>query len=118
MSKNVAQKPPKYDVKIHSIHLEGTLKANASVNISGDFAVRGIKVMEGTKGLFVSMPSYKVGNEYKDICFPCSKEARAEFDKAVNDAYHQVLSQGQAAVQKKENSDQQQEQSQPVMAGM
>ncbi len=119
MSKNVAQKPPKYDVKIHSIHPEGTLKANASVNISGDFAVRGIKVMEGSKGLFVSMPSYKAGNgEYKDICFPCTKEARTEFDKAVIDAYHQVLSQGQAAVQKKENSDQQHEQSQPVMAGM
>lgn len=118
MSKNVAQKPSKYDVKIHSIHLEGTLKANASVNISGDFAVRGIKVMEGSKGLFVSMPSYKVGNgEYKDICFPCTKEARIEFDKAVIGAYQQVLAQGQVAAQKQESSDQQ-EQGQPVMGGM
>lgn len=118
MPKNTIQKPPKYEVKIHSIHPEGTLKANASVNIYGDFAVRGIKIMEGSKGLFVSMPSYKAGNgEYKDICFPCTKEARTEFDKAVIGAYQQVLSQGQAAAQKQESSGQQ-EQDQPVMGGM
>lgn len=62
MPKNVNAAPQKYDVKIHSIHPEGTMRANASVNIYGDFAVRGVKVMEGAKGLFVSMPSYKAGN--------------------------------------------------------
>ena len=59
------------------------------------FAVRGVKVMESSRGLFVSMPSYKAGNgEYKDICFPCTKEARMEFDNAVISAYRQALSQG------------------------
>ena len=118
MSKNVKEITPKYDVKIHSIHPEGALRANASVNIYGDFAVRGIKVMEGSKGLFVSMPSYKAGNgEYKDIGFPCTKEAKAEFDKAVISAYQQVLTQSQSTAQKQE-APTQQEQSQPVMAGM
>jgi stage V sporulation protein G len=75
--------------------------------------------MEGSKGLFVSMPSYKAGNgEYKDICFPCTKEAKAEFDKAVMDAYQQALTQGQAATQKKELHEPRQEQSQPAMGGM
>jgi len=84
MPKNTTPAIPKYDVKIHSIRPEGSCKATASVNVYGDFAVRGIKVMEGSKGLFVSMPSYKAGNgEYKDICFPCTKEAKAEFDKTV-----------------------------------
>ena len=110
---------PKYDVKIHSIRPEGSCKATASVNVYGDFAVRGIKVMEGSKGLFVSMPSYKAGNgEYKDICFPCTKEAKAEFDKTVMDAYQQALTQGQAATQKKELHEPRQEQSQPAMGGM
>ena len=95
------------------------LKATASVNIYGVFAVRGIKIMEGSKGLFISMPSYKAGNgEYKDICFPCTKESKAEFDKAVIGAYQQTLTQGQAAAQKQESSELQQEQSQPVMGGM
>lgn len=119
MPKNTTPATPKYDVKIHSIRPEGSCKATASVNVYGDFAVRGIKVMEGSKGLFVSMPSYKAGNgEYKDICFPCTKEAKAEFDKAVMDAYQQALTQGQAAAQKKESHEPRQEQSQPAMGGM
>ena len=77
-----------YDVKIQSIRPEGTLRATATVNINDAFAIRGIKLMEGSKGLFVSMPSFKAGNdEYKDICFPCTSEARKEFDQAVMGAY-------------------------------
>ena len=76
--------PTHYSVKIHSLRPEGSCRATASVNINGCFAVRGIKVMDSSKGLFVSMPSYRAGNgEYKDICFPCTKEARAEFDSAL-----------------------------------
>lgn len=120
MSKNITPAPPKYDVKIHSFRPEGSCKATASVNVYGDFAVRGIKVMEGSRGLFVSMPSYKAGNgEYKDICFPCTKEAKAEFDQAVVGAYQQALTQSQNATQEQEAPVPQQEQaSQPVMAGM
>lgn len=117
MSKNMKEAVPKYDVKIHSIHPEGTLRATASVNIYGDFAVRGVKVMEGTNGLFVSMPSYKAGNgEYKDICFPCTKEAKAEFDNAVISAYQQTLAQGQARANQQEASALSQDQ--PAMTGM
>ena len=90
-----------YDVKIQSIRSEGTLRATATVNINGAFAIRGVKLMEGSKGLFVSMPSYKAGNgEYKDICFPCTAESRKEFDNAVIGAYEQALTQGQNQVQK------------------
>ena len=68
MPNNTTPTPPKYDVKIHSIRPDGTQKASASVNIYGDFAVRGVKLMEGSKGLFVSMPSYKAGNgEDRDV---------------------------------------------------
>lgn len=85
-----------YDVKIQSIRAEGTLKATATVNINEAFVIRGVKVMDGSKGLFVSMPSYKaVNGEYKDICFPCTAEARKEFDQAVMGAYEQALSQKQ-----------------------
>ena len=80
--------PMQYDVRIHSLRLDGNCRAHASVNINGCFAIRGVKVMESSKGLFVSMPSYRAGNgEYKDICFPVTKEARQEFDNAVLDAY-------------------------------
>lgn len=86
-----------YEVKIQSLKTEGALRANATVNINESFAIRGVKILEGSKGLFVSMPSYKAGNgEYKDICFPCTAEARKEFDKVVIGAYEQAVLKMQA----------------------
>ena len=87
--------PLQYDVNIYPGKGDGAQKASATVNINGQFAIRGLKIMEGTKGLFVSMPSYKVGNEYKDICFPCTKESHEQLNSAVMNAYEQALTQKQ-----------------------
>lgn len=54
--------PMKVDVKISSIRPEGNLRAYASVNLNDCFAIRNVKIMDSTKGLFVAMPSYKAGN--------------------------------------------------------
>ncbi len=44
------------------------------------------------------MPSYKAGNgEYKDICFPVTKEFREQLHSAVLTAYQQAITQNQAA---------------------
>ncbi|MFQ8981462.1 MAG: septation protein SpoVG family protein [Waltera sp.] len=77
------------EVRIHSIRPSDSIKGTASVNINGAFAVRGIKIIEGSNGLFVSMPSYKAGNEYKDICFPITQECRKQLHDAVIAAYEQ-----------------------------
>ena len=83
--------PMRYDVRIHSLRMNGSTKGNASVTLNGQFGIRGVRVMEGANGLFVSMPSWKDNNnEYHDICFPCTKEARTEFDKAVLTAFEQA----------------------------
>ena len=74
--------PMQYDVRIHSIQFDGPCRATASLNINGCFAVRGVKLMEGSKG------------EIKDICFPYTREARAELESAVVTAYQQALTQG------------------------
>ena len=85
--------PMQVDVKIHSLHASGPVLADASVNLSGCFAIRGIKVVDGSNGPFVSMPSYKGRDGYKDICFPCTKEFHQQFHQAVLDAYQQTLTQ-------------------------
>ena len=91
--KTAEQNPVNYDVRIFGAKSSGTQRATASVNINGAFAVRGVKVLESNKGLFVAMPQYKVGSEYKDICFPCTKESREQFNAAVMKAYEQTISQ-------------------------
>lgn len=94
--------PMKVDVKIGSIRPDGTVRAFASINLNDCFAIRNVKVVDSTKGLFVAMPSYKAGNgEYKDICFPVTKEFREQLNQAVLDAYHQALTQSQGQPQQK-----------------
>ena len=87
------QLPTSVAVKIHSVHTSGPLLANASIKLNGCFAVRGVKVVQGEHGPFVSMPSYKVGGEYKDVCYPFTKELRDQINTAVMDAYQQELAQ-------------------------
>lgn len=89
--------PMKIDVKVGSIHPDGNVKAYASVNLNDCFAIRNVKIIDSTKGLFIAMPSYKAGNgEYKDICFPVTKEFREQLSEAVINAYQQVLIQNQS----------------------
>jgi stage V sporulation protein G len=67
------------------------------VNLNDCFAIRNVKVMDSSKGLFVAMPSYKAGNgEYKDICFPVTAAFRQQLNDAVINAYHQALSMNQS----------------------
>ena len=77
----------KYDVKISSLKTDGNIKAFASVNLNEEFAVTGIKVMDGSNGLFVAMPSYKTERGYKDVCFPITKESREELFDSILSAY-------------------------------
>lgn len=106
------------EVRIHSIRPNESIKATASVNIGDAFAIRGVKVVEGSKGLFVSMPSMKIGNEYKDICFPITAESRDNLNKAVLEAYEQAVTQGQTSVQKHHEMQQAPEGQPMEMSGM
>ena len=48
---------------------------------------------------FVSMPSRKTQDGYKEICFPVTAEFRNQLYGAVMDAYHQALELAQAPPQ-------------------
>jgi len=81
------------DVKVHALRTDGPILANASVTLNGCFAVRGLKIVASENGPFVSMPSYKGKDGYRDICFPCTKEFHQQFNGAVVEAYRQTLAQ-------------------------
>lgn len=88
--------PVEYDVRIYPVKNHPHILAAATVDINGAFAIRNVKVINGEKGPFVSMPQFKDGNgDYRDICFPCTKESRQKFNAAVLAAYEQKLEQSQ-----------------------
>ncbi len=76
------------------------IKAIADVSFEGGFRVTGIKVCQGSKGLFLGMPSNAYTNsdgekKYTDIFFPTTKEAREALTKEVISKYKAELSQTQ-----------------------
>ncbi len=85
-----AVSPMEMDVRIFPYRGEGPVAAIASVTLNGCFAVRDVRIMEGKNGLFVSMPSRKVKGEYRDICYPCTKDFKQQFDQKVLEAYEQA----------------------------
>jgi stage V sporulation protein G len=73
------------EVRIYKMENSGNLKAYATVTLDESYAVHGLKVLEGEKGLWVSMPatkSKKTG-EFKDVFHPISPEARLGLVDAV-----------------------------------
>lgn len=85
--------PMEIEVRIYDPSKKGTELANASVTLNKCFAIHGIQIREGKTGPFVSMPRREVKGEYRDYCFPCTKEFKKQFDAAVLDTYHQKFSQ-------------------------
>jgi len=90
-------------MKITEVHIfphdKGDKKLCAFSNITFDdcFVVRGLKVIDGQKGLFVVMPSRKVGeNQYRDVAHPITQEFRQIIQKAVLDAYEEHMEKGGA----------------------
>ena len=71
---------------------DSRMKAIASVLIDDEFAVHDIRIIEGTKGLFIAMPSRKTSTGgYRDIAHPISQEVRTMFEKEILDAYEKSL---------------------------
>lgn len=105
--------PMEMDVRIFPYRGDGPVAATASVTLNGCFAVRDVRIMEGKNGLFVSMPRRKVKGEYRDVCYPCTKDFKQQFDQKVLEAYEQ--SQVQEA-QKSPAPKEGQEENGPTMA--
>ena len=76
------------------VHLRGEEKLKAFVTITFDncFVVRNMKVVAGSKGLILCMPSRKLPDgTYKDIAHPISAEFRHQLEVRVMAAYEEEL---------------------------
>jgi stage V sporulation protein G len=70
---------------------QGSTKAFASLSVNDLIAIRGIRVVDGEKGLFVTMPqSQDKEKNYHDVAFPLSGDLRKEISRAVLDEYKSV----------------------------
>ena len=59
--------------------------------MDGEFAVHDIKLIDGANGLFIAMPSKKLGKgEFRDIAHPLSSTTREKIKTAVFAEYNRV----------------------------
>src|ERR1043166_2008804 len=69
-----------------------SLRAVASCKVGEAIWLHGMRVVEGTKGRFVSMPSRKAANgEYQDIFYPASREVREQLQSGVLAKYNETV---------------------------
>lgn len=74
--------------RIHKLDGTGPTKAFVDVSIEDAFMIKGLRIIEGEKGLFVAMPreSGADGRWYNTV-IPLSREVKDEVEKLVLEAY-------------------------------
>ncbi len=83
------------EVKVFSAKDGGRLKAYATVVFDNSFIIRDLKIIEGNKGLFVSMPSRKrKDGTFRDIVHPLNAETRQMIEGRVIKEYDQAVETG------------------------
>lgn len=80
------------DVRVRKVNDEGKMKAVVSVTFDDEFVVHDIKIIEGQNGLFIAMPSRKMGEgDFRDIAHPLISETRNKIKEAIFAEYEKAL---------------------------
>jgi stage V sporulation protein G len=78
---------------------EDQLKAFVSIILDGCFVVSDIKIIEGTHGLFVSMPSKRRKNgTFRDIAHPLDSATRRRFEQQIIAKFREVVEQSGGSI--------------------
>ena len=71
---------------------EDKLKGFANVTFDNAFVVRGMKIISGNNGYFISMPSRKrPDGTHQDVAHPVNNEARRMIEEKILAAYEEEL---------------------------
>jgi stage V sporulation protein G len=74
---------------------EDKLRAYVTITLDHCFVIRDLKIIKGTTGYFVSMPSKKrKDGTYKDIAHPINNETRRMLEEKVIAEYEKVVAEG------------------------
>ena len=76
----------------------GNVKAIASVIFNDQFMLRGLRVMNGENGLFVSYPvdPFFKGEDFRTLCNPITRDLREHVENAVLEKYQQAIATSEA----------------------
>ncbi len=93
------------EVKVFPVD-EEKLKAYVTIVIDQCFVVRDLKIINGTAGLFVAMPSKRrKDGSFKDIAHPLNQSTRTTLEKKILDAYLAEIKKPGSAPQSADEAD-------------
>ena len=74
--------------RIFKLDGTGATKAFVDLSVADAFVIKGLRLIEGSQGLFVTMPqSAGKDSKWYSIVVPISKEVKDEVDRLVFEAY-------------------------------
>jgi stage V sporulation protein G len=69
-----------------------TVRAYVSIVLDGCFVVKGLKILSGHSGLFITMPSRrKSDGKFQDIAHPINETTRLTMENTILEEYGRVL---------------------------
>jgi stage V sporulation protein G len=75
-----------------TIRNEERLKAFANVTFDDSFVIHGLKIINGDRGMFISMPSRRrPDGSYQDVAHPINSEMRRHLERVILDAYENEI---------------------------
>lgn len=78
--------------RVVALNEGGSIKAYCEVALDEQFLIKGVRVVEGARGMFVSMPRQQTKTgQWVDRVEPLTQEAKEAFSRAVLDAYRHHL---------------------------
>jgi stage V sporulation protein G len=78
--------------RIVALNEGGSVKASCEVALGEQFLIKGVRVVEGKHGMFVSMPRQQTkAGQWVDRVEPLTPDAKEALSRVVLDAYRQHL---------------------------
>ena len=71
----------------------GHLKGLAQIVLNDQMVIRGLRVMDGVNGLFVSYPldPFYKGEDFKSICNPITRQLREHIENCILEKYQAAV---------------------------
>ncbi|MBI2345035.1 septation regulator SpoVG [Candidatus Dependentiae bacterium] len=82
------------EVKVYPVQESGRLKAYATMVFDDCFIIRDLKIIEGDNGLFVSMPSRRRKDGFRDIVHPLNSDTRKMIEDSIIQEFKTSVEQG------------------------
>ena len=79
------------EVKVRKVNNDDKVRAYVEIKIDDCLVIHGMRIIDGTNGLFVAMPSRKTNDGgHHDMVHPITQELRDQFTKVIIGEYNKI----------------------------